>query len=496
VTVRDDDRRMPDAAILQHVTGLHPWEIDEGGPFSWAGAMLRLQLPSPARFLELRAGRPDPGAVLAWGSAGAERGRIELPAGWGVYDLAIEGRAGEQVEIRTDPLLRVAGDRRELGVMIRDLRLHDDPQRHALAQRRVANLNHNEAEYRAGAEVLTSTPPKLRLTLEVTCNIADRDPCVYCSWDWAKRLEVDGPAGSLELLDELGRFLDLATEVIDCSYGEPPLNRAFPALVDRICTEGRRFAFTSNGQPLGSRNRAALLGRPVDLYVSLDAASAAGYARYRDNRFDLVIDNLRALCREKTAHGGLPLVSVSFIVMRSNRRELAGFLRLMKEIGVDRVYLRALWPDDGLDRRHQNRGGAPFDYDSELMTDRELAAIGAKARALADAIGLWTIVEWWNFVSDQEAGAPLCSEPWKTAYALNRGIMPCCYGRKPLAAWRDRGERTAEQFLGDVLNGPAYRALRRDLAAGRLGRYCEESPNCPIVRRQRAGAARRRAGKT
>lgn len=42
-----------------------------------------------------------------------------------------------------------------------------------------------------------------------------------------------------------------------------------------------------------------------------------------------------------------------------------------------------------------------------------------------------------------------------------------------------------------ALNAPAMQELRRDLARGRLGRYCEHTRSCPIVqaRMRKAGEA-------
>ena len=80
-----------------------------------------------------------------------------------------------------------------------------------------------------------------------------------------------------------------------------------------------------------------MLGKNLMLYVSIDSATAAGYARYRNDRFDDVIANLTALCREKKAHDDLPRVFASFIAMRSNVHELPAFFALMREVGVDEI---------------------------------------------------------------------------------------------------------------------------------------------------------------
>jgi MoaA/NifB/PqqE/SkfB family radical SAM enzyme len=474
------------AAAVQD--GFHPVERDRGGSFCWSRTRFRIALPGAARFVTLQAGRPDAGAVLRCYAGAAAPSEIPLLGGWATYDIAVPADRAPEVEFRIHPAVSASGDTRELGVMLRRIEAHDDPRRHDLLCRRMANASRNDGEYRAGKTILDSIPPFLRLTLEVRCNIANKEPCVYCSWSWAKEAEKGAPELSCESLRDFGEFLEMATHVNDCSYGEPPLHRQF-ADIAALLSEERSFSFTSNGQTLGPDIRAALLGRQIQLYVSIDASTAQGYARYRDERFDLVLANLRRLCAEKKAYDDLPLVTVSFIVMQSNKAEIPAFLDRMREVGVDRVYLRALWPEDCLDEKVHRRDGFTFDYDSELIEIAELRRIGEATIRRAAEIDLWTMVEWDNFAADQASevagGAPLCSEPWKAIYALNRGVMPCCFGRKPLARWSERGGRSIPLFLRDVFNGPAFQTLRRDLAAGRLSGYCLETPNCPIVRRAR-----------
>jgi hypothetical protein len=474
--------------------GFHPIERDELGWFCWTRTEFALGLYGAARFLTLNACQPAGNATLRYFSGGREVGSLPLAAGWERYDIALPADLSQALEFRVVPGFAAAGDGRELGLMLRQVEAHDDARRHDLIVRRLANAALNAAEFEAGATVLNSIPPMLRLTMEVRCNIADKEPCVYCSWGWAKNEEAGAPSLTPETVREFGDFLDLAREVNDCSYGEPPLNKQFAEIAGLLSDDGRVFSFTSNGQPLGPRIREALLGRRIQLYVSIDSATAQGYARYRDDRFEQILGNLRSLCRDKQAHDGLPLVTVSYIVMNSNKAEIGEFLRRMRAVGVDRVYLRALWPEDCLDKKIHERGGFTFDYEAELIDMPELQRIGAEAKRLALEVDIWTLIEWETFSDDQKTSAgrsrtPLCSEPWKTIYALNRGVTPCCYGRKPFAYWNERGERTVPEFLRDVFNGPAYQQLRRELAAGRLSNYCRQSPNCPIVRRVRQSDA-------
>ncbi len=79
-----------------------------------------------------------------------------------------------------------------------------------------------------------------------------------------------------------------------------------------------------------------------------------------------------------------------------------------------------------------------------------------------------------------ESGLPLCREPWERYYILRRGILPCCYGNPVAARMSDWKQ---------AWNSRRMRKIRRDLASGRLGRYCLESRGCPIVLRYLAQEA-------
>ena len=104
------------------------------------------------------------------------------------------------------------------------------------------------------------------------------------------------------------------------------------------------------------------------------------------------------------------------------------------------------------------------------------------ARETADRKGIPLFVDVDDFQPTESEG-PLCSEPWETLYLLNRGIMPCCFGKKPLATLDGVPPGELGSFVAETFNGPAYRELRKGLAAGELPRYCRETKSCPIVKK-------------
>jgi hypothetical protein len=469
--------------------GCWPIEYGEGRAFRWTRPEFEISAGAGSQFVTLElASLPESNAIQIDYGAGPKG--IRLLRGWQRLDLPLGEGGALRVNVQTS--FRPKGDGRELGLMLKRIVLHSDPEEHRRTVQRHSNALLNEQEYLSGRETLASVPPLLRITTSKTCNIANEKACVYCSWDWAKRLEKGSADCTPEFLSSLGRYIDLPLEVTDCSYGEPPLEKGFADLL-AVTTDGdRRFEFTSNGQPLSAKIRAKLLGKTARVYVSVDSASATGYRRYRDHRFNLVIENLRALCAEKTAYANLPEVYVSFIVMRSNLGELPSFLDLMKDVGVDRVVLRTLYLEDHLDQRRTSHYGYAFDYDAECLALEELKPLGADSRLRAAGLGLPISIEWEDFARDVSASvpeAPICSEPWKAGYLLNRGITPCCYVREPMVEWADIDTANLEGSIAAALNSEQFRELRRDLAQGRLGKVCERATGCPIVR-ARAGEGR------
>lgn len=471
---------------LGFLTGHHGLERNSDGPFVWCRGHFRLHTPA-AKFLGLKFAYLAPAGSMTIKRDGELAGQIELRAGWQEVSFQLPATAG-WIDVFVEPVPAVAEDTRELAVMLQAASFFDDETRYRLRTAALANDLLNDREFRNGEVVLSSHPPHLRINTETRCNIPETSQaCAYCDWDQSKWEEKGSPPFRLEMLNELGDFYQNATAVNDCSVGEPAMNRQFGDILLRLHQDGKPFSFTSNGQLLGEKRRRELLGKNVSVYVSLDSASKAGFQRYRNDRFDQVIRNLRALCSEKKFHGNLPAVYISILAMRSNRHELAAFFDLVKEIDVDEVKFRSLAVSDDPPPAFKNNGFL-FDYEAETLSMQELQELTPVIRQLASSRNVKVYMEWEEFERPEihVEGEPLCAEPWKTLYVLNRGIMPCAFGKRPLANWNQQGNRKLDDFLRDVFNSDEYREIRTELAAGRMPRYCRESLGCPVLKRMPA----------
>jgi sulfatase maturation enzyme AslB (radical SAM superfamily) len=516
------------ARNLRFERGFHPPELAGGEVLRWMAREGRLAFAGEdhPRFLELWVLSPfEDGAqsiTLASGSAAATSTLLQ---GWNGLSLPVAPGAGaiDLTAGRLWPEAHHPGDPREFAVLVRPPVLHDDGIRHGHLLRQHANRVRNLEEMLKGAVHLESHPPKLGIDIAGTCNV--KPPCVYCEWDVSKEREGD----NVELpfnpttLAEYGPWFDDAHQLVNCSIGEPFMVRSIDALLDAFGARGKVLELTTNGQILTDANIRKLLGRDVHLYVSLDAATPETYARLRNDTLPRILDNLERLIAAKGGPGRLPHVYLVFMPMRANVHEVDAFVELCARLRVDRLMLRPLNPSPGVTLKW-DRAGYHYDYQQEILPFQDLVRISGRVAGLCARAGvpLSDQLEFGGALSGQFAALweqgrreadsvplsvtmappevpapsepawvppppdaaaepeppplkkPICTEPWTGLYILRRGTMPCCYGGEAIAPMAD---------FKQAWNGPLMQEIRRDLAAGRFHKYCFDSPDCPIVRK-------------
>jgi MoaA/NifB/PqqE/SkfB family radical SAM enzyme len=515
--------------------GFYAEEQQEGHPFRWMGRHASLRLAPDPNPLYVEVGVLSEFHDLSQSlivRAGDRVERCTLVHGWSSVSVALPAGI-DRVDLEVDrifPREYHPSDSRMLGVRVRDPRVHSDVERHAAIQMQHRNLVLNTREILEGRTTLASTPPGLGIDLHGACNV--KPPCVYCDWDSSKELEgqnVDAPF-TRETLDEWGPFFDQSVTLTNCSIGEPFMMKNFDDLLDTFGNAGKTLEMTTNGQILTDRNIQKLLGRPIELLISLDAATPLTYSRLRNDTFDRIIGNLRRLIAAKGGKGRPPAVHLVFMPMKCNIDELDAFVQLSADLGVDRMVLRPLNYSDGL-TLDWTRAGYHFVYKDELLPFDRLVQASARAARLARTLGVdlddqmnfgGNLREWFDQSppphdaavlgpadtaataspdahdrsleterSNAEIAAqpplpslgderfPACLEPWRRLYILRRGVLPCCYGCEPIAPMQDYRQ---------AWNSKLMQGIRRALLEGRFHDYCLRSTACPIVRKWEAAS--------
>ncbi len=534
LTVLNDVAR-PAPSVLErtvadgrYAAGFYALENDDAERFRWMGQRGRIEFAplSASGFAEF-----DLRQRLTVETGGAPE-TFELPHGWWTVSVPMPAGRGAMTLRADRQLPRPArpGDGRQLAVRVAAPRTHRDAARHRLVARQLNNAVLNTREALEGRAELASTPTQLGIDMHGACNV--KPPCVYCDWDYAKAQEkdnVDAPF-NIDTLGDYGPFFENAESLVNCSIGEPFMMKDFDALLDRFADGNKAVEIATNGQILTDRNIARLVGRRIELYVSLDAATAGTYAKLRNDTFDRILGNLRRLVAAKGGRGGLPRLHLVFMPMQVNRHELDRFVDLCADLDADRFVLRPL-NEIGLDELDWKRAGHRFVYSRERLDFDTLVRLSARAAALCRRRGV-PFSDQLDFGGEmaltfrqafdeamREAGeppasaergpeppraaepepappresdaepapsgddgalgedrVPACLKPWKSLYVLRRGVMPCCHGNRPLAAMGEYRE---------AWNGPLLQDVRRHIAQGEFHAYCLGSQSCPIVRKSR-----------
>ncbi len=457
-------------------------EADVRGPFVWSKKRFAIRKADAGANYVARLCFNGDEAVLRIKANGSVRKEITVRQGWNDYPLDFSDVGTADIEFQVSSTPRVPGDHRELGIMIRSIRVLENPEALEGVENALRNKFLNDQEFADGKIVLESLPQHLRIVLESRCNIKPR--CVYCDWEHAKAQETASVFRlSEKKLVEMGAFFSQAGRVGECVAGEPLLNSNLAEVLRLLDRSGKLLSMATNGQLLDFRNRSILLGKDIELYVSLDSPTPEGYARYRNNKFNLVVANLRALCEARPL-GTLPNVIATFIAMKSNLNEFSAFVDLMKDVGVDGIRVTNLNTHPHLMNRVILRGGVEFRYRKETVTLEEFGRFVNDARAVAKTKSMPLLSSSDFMAADARVNGPLCNEPWKTINAARRGLVVCmCAFNQEgiIARWSEQGHRSLEQFLFDVWNGEVYREIRSRLAQGTFAKQCVAS--CPVVRR-------------
>jgi MoaA/NifB/PqqE/SkfB family radical SAM enzyme len=378
--------RNAEAYLAQDGEGWHGWEFQDHIPFRWMASDSRVSVPADVhrgrRFcmFPVYSDYDDLSQVVTV-STGGNVTELPLVHKWGYYSFDFRQEAGQELEIafhvnKLMPAInRHPTDTRTLSVRVGPLMFHDDESRHERVRFTYENAVLNLREFLAGATTLTSFPLDLGIDLFGKCNI--KPACVYCPWDGTKNSEGENTNVVVDerTLEEYGPFFHAARALVNCSFGEPLLHSRLAQILDFTARHEKVVELSTNGQAFTPATVTALAGKPVVLYVSLDAASAEVYGRLRNDRWHEVVTGLTFLREARRRANGLPKLNMVFMPMRANLRDLEAYFRLCRMVDADLLVLRPLNYGENADMT-ADRGGYHFEYARELLSLDELQAVG------------------------------------------------------------------------------------------------------------------------
>ncbi len=181
----------------------------------------------------------------------------------------------------------------------------------------------------------TAGPSHVELDLTDRCNVA----CYFCNQQDVRTTQQISFEHVCALVDELVRT---GLKSVRFSGGGDPLaHRDFGRVLDHLASRGVVVDnLTTNAALLdGGIARRLVEGSAREVIVSLNAASAADYARMMQVRpavFDRVLENVRGLIALR-GDSDTPAVSVQFLIDRLNVEQMPEMYELGRSLGADRI---------------------------------------------------------------------------------------------------------------------------------------------------------------
>lgn len=403
IFVKDIHVVLPDQQGPLYDYGWHEWEHDEFFPYAWMKQKARVFLPAQQvkthRFISFYvfSEYANYKQVLRLELNGEELGVFPLIKSWNFYSFPLPPVQNNQKRTKRHELVLFLNrvfpekyhreDLRELGVKISPIKFHNENETYEgfLFFHKNAMLNYEERK--RGERELKSYPINLGIDLLAKCNM--KPPCVYCLWDWMKE-EEEGYIETVvdeKTFEEYGPFFRSARLLINCSIGEPLMHPRFEQIMKYCTKHNKIMEISTNGQAFTNRTIKALVGNPIYLYISLDAATKETYAKIRNNRWESIIPNLVLLNEERKKKGNLPKIHMVFMPMKVNKNDLEEYFRLCQKIEADALILRPLLVLNKPKIEHE-RGGYLFDYKNELLSREELEKIFKECQSYSKKYGV------------------------------------------------------------------------------------------------------------
>ncbi len=296
--------------------------------------------------------------------------------------------------------------------------------------------------------------------------IVQIEPTIYCNLNCLMCVNPISARKKRHMtLDEFKRIVDSLPFVKKISMvgaGEPLMN---PDLFSMIrYAKSRRIAigFATNGTLLNDTNCRRIVSSGADwINISVDSADSQTYGRIRKGAdLKILIENMKRLI-ELVGKKAKPEISIWFVMMEDNLKELRGVIKLAKEVGIKKVsaQLAHSWSDERLKVAMAGKESLSF-RSAVRETLKEARSLATKERIEFDYVN----------VPDETLNRA-CKWPWRSCYITVEGfITPCCLqGSDPGII---NFGNIYEKDFKTIWNSSAYKEFRKALKYKGPPRIC------------------------
>jgi len=181
-------------------------------------------------------------------------------------------------------------------------------------------------------------PIYIEIGLQGGCN----HRCIFCAFDFLRYKShiLDAECVKKFILEAAKKDIKA---ILYSGEGEPLLHNRIAEVISFTKNKGIDVALSTNGVMLDREKAKSLLGYLTWIRVSLNAGTEKGYAfihRTKKESFNIVIDNLKQAVRIKDRRKYNCTISVQFLLIPQNFKEVSHLASILSNIGVDYLVIK------------------------------------------------------------------------------------------------------------------------------------------------------------
>ncbi|MBC8203885.1 MAG: radical SAM protein [FCB group bacterium] len=253
---------------------------------------------------------------------------------------------------------------------------------------------------------------------------------------------LNRPEGQMSL-DSFSKLLDMAGRGLKLlmlwNQGEPFLNKNLLDMV-KLAKKQKVFTVISSNGSLIDRSIDKIIESGLDeIIISLDGLDTETYNMYRrGGDFDKIVDNIKLL---SDARGGRlkPLISLQFLLLKSNSSLINRFKDFAESIGADRALLKTVQVSNPA----QAEEFLPEDNRLSRYTDRDGRMI-KRRRDECRRILYSAVIDW------------------------NGNMVPCCFDKDEHCLMGN----IFEEGFDECWRGEKFRKFRKNILTGNRPAMC------------------------